>query len=379
MLPLVQPLSDYLASLPASDDAERFHLSKCGERTSAPASLSNQFREILVEAGLVAPLPRGHRSTGKGRTGTRKASEISFHSLRHSAVTMLKAAGLSDVVRTRDRGTRERGNLAPIHAPSDGRSARRHAAVAGRNSDDARRAKRAPSHRANCEGHADAQTQMSKREGIGWQAGSQPQKLREFPEHEIKDVMEVARMLYALAPFKRELWGETGRWRSLARQAYDFLDRLSAACAEIQKSRSAMDAAYRRAEKRSAEAEKWPEIMPYEKAAREITRESHTRRALPKFEKFVFSMPRYFGDGVREASRQEICALIKGWKKNGIPRDWVEDLQIAHDKAVRIEREKREAQREREQAKTRKRKPRGARHDPKNKPVIREVLREIET
>ena len=62
------------------------------------ASLSNQFREILVEAGLVEPLPRGHKSTGKGRNQAREASEISFHSLRHSAVTMLKAAGVSDFI-----------------------------------------------------------------------------------------------------------------------------------------------------------------------------------------------------------------------------------------------------------------------------------------
>ena len=38
----------------------------------------------------------GHKSTGKGRNQAREASEISFHSLRHSAVTMLKAAGVSD-------------------------------------------------------------------------------------------------------------------------------------------------------------------------------------------------------------------------------------------------------------------------------------------
>ena len=50
--------------------------------------------EILVDAGLV---PRGQRSTGKGHTQARETSEISFHSLRHSAVTMLKASGLSDV------------------------------------------------------------------------------------------------------------------------------------------------------------------------------------------------------------------------------------------------------------------------------------------
>ena len=95
VLPLVQPLADYLASLPTSDKPNAFIFphAACAKRT---ASLSNQFRTILVEAGLVEPLPRGHKSTGKGRNQAREASEISFHSLRHSAVTMLKAAGVSD-------------------------------------------------------------------------------------------------------------------------------------------------------------------------------------------------------------------------------------------------------------------------------------------
>ena len=97
VLPLVQPLADYLASLPASDNPNAFIFPRAAiaKRT---ASLSNQFREILVEAGLVEPLPHGHRSTGKGRDQAREASEISFHSLRHSAVTMLKAAGVSDFI-----------------------------------------------------------------------------------------------------------------------------------------------------------------------------------------------------------------------------------------------------------------------------------------
>jgi integrase len=97
VLPLVQPLADYLASLPASDNPNAFIFSRAASARRT-ASLSNQFREILVEAGLVQPLPRGHKSTGKGRNQAREASEISFHSLRHSAVTMLKAAGVSDFI-----------------------------------------------------------------------------------------------------------------------------------------------------------------------------------------------------------------------------------------------------------------------------------------
>ena len=97
VLPLVQPLADYLASLPASDNPNAFIFPRAAS-AKRTASLSNQFREILVDAGLVEPRPRGHKSTGKGRDQAREASEISFHSLRHSAVTMLKAAGVSDFI-----------------------------------------------------------------------------------------------------------------------------------------------------------------------------------------------------------------------------------------------------------------------------------------
>jgi integrase len=95
VLPLVQPLSDYLTSLTGSDNPNA-HIFPKSAKHKRTASLSNQFREILVEAGLVEP--RKYKSTdGKGRTHARVPSEISFHSLRHSAVTMLKASGLSDV------------------------------------------------------------------------------------------------------------------------------------------------------------------------------------------------------------------------------------------------------------------------------------------
>jgi integrase len=97
VLPLVQPVVHYLASLPASDNPNAFIFPRAAS-AKRTASLSNQFRDILVAAGLVQPRPRGHKSTGKGRDQAREASEISFHSLRHSAVTMLKAAGVSDFI-----------------------------------------------------------------------------------------------------------------------------------------------------------------------------------------------------------------------------------------------------------------------------------------
>lgn len=95
VIPIVKPLQDYLLSLPSEDDpqAPLFPKAFSAKRVGA---LSNQFREILVEAGLATP--RTHQKVKQGRAFKREVSELSFHSLRHSAVTFLKASGASDVM-----------------------------------------------------------------------------------------------------------------------------------------------------------------------------------------------------------------------------------------------------------------------------------------
>lgn len=94
VLPLMQPVADYLASLSANDNPNA-HIFPNAAKQKRTAALSHQFRELLVEAGLVEPRDYSKPVARRGRA--REASEISFHSLRHSAVTMLKASGLSDV------------------------------------------------------------------------------------------------------------------------------------------------------------------------------------------------------------------------------------------------------------------------------------------
>jgi integrase len=58
--------------------------------------LSRQFSEILAAVGLREA--RSHNSRGIGRAGKRQAFELSFHSLRHTAVSLLKDAGIPDAV-----------------------------------------------------------------------------------------------------------------------------------------------------------------------------------------------------------------------------------------------------------------------------------------
>ena len=99
LLPLSAPLLDYVKKLPANDapDGPLFpNAHATVQRQGRAGNLSNQFHKLLVTAGLAEK--RSHHSTGKGRDASREQNEISFHSLRHTATTLLKAAGVSDAI-----------------------------------------------------------------------------------------------------------------------------------------------------------------------------------------------------------------------------------------------------------------------------------------
>jgi len=99
VLPLASPLMDYVASLPPTEKMDAPLFPNAFETVSTQgrvSTLSNQFRGLLVDAGLA--LPVSHQRSRAGRASRRETSEISFHSLRHSAVTFLKSAGVSDAL-----------------------------------------------------------------------------------------------------------------------------------------------------------------------------------------------------------------------------------------------------------------------------------------
>ena len=102
ILPLAAPLLHYAESLPSSDapDAPIFPRAHAMlTRTGRAGSLSNQFYEVLTAAGLASKKTH-HAKAGetKGRSARRDLNVLSFHSLRHTATTLLKAAGVSDAV-----------------------------------------------------------------------------------------------------------------------------------------------------------------------------------------------------------------------------------------------------------------------------------------
>src|SRR5439155_23136430 len=62
------------------------------------SALSQRFHDLLVSAGLASPRPAERKATGKGRNTRRVQSAVSFHSLRHTATSLLKNAGVSEAV-----------------------------------------------------------------------------------------------------------------------------------------------------------------------------------------------------------------------------------------------------------------------------------------
>jgi integrase len=103
ILPLAAPLLHYVESLPSSDapDAPIFPRAHAMlERLGRVGSLSNQFYEVLTAAGLAGKKTHHRPKAGetKGRSARRDLNVLSFHSLRHTATTLLKAAGVSDAV-----------------------------------------------------------------------------------------------------------------------------------------------------------------------------------------------------------------------------------------------------------------------------------------
>ena len=94
-LPLAGPLLDWIgkAKVPKSPTAPLFPEADA----SSVSQNSKAFAKVLVAAGLRKELPN-HKGTGKGRNSKREVSAVTFHCLRHTATSLLKNAGVSDVV-----------------------------------------------------------------------------------------------------------------------------------------------------------------------------------------------------------------------------------------------------------------------------------------
>jgi integrase len=100
-IPIAKPLQDHIGTLAASDNPrEAIHprAAKVLAKNGTVGTLSNQFAAILADAGLVAPRTHEAKEGGPGRHGRRARSEISFHALRHTSVSLLKNAGVGEAI-----------------------------------------------------------------------------------------------------------------------------------------------------------------------------------------------------------------------------------------------------------------------------------------
>ena len=94
-IPMAAPLRQHVLSLPAGDVPNTPIHSRAFEavqRQGRANSVSNWFVDLLAQAGLRPK--QNHQGRGIGRAAKRAASELSFHSLRHTAVSLLKDAGI---------------------------------------------------------------------------------------------------------------------------------------------------------------------------------------------------------------------------------------------------------------------------------------------
>jgi integrase len=95
VVPIAPPLRDHIDMLPVSDaPGAPLHPRAFGyyHNPKLITNVSNGFASLLTQAGLRGP--RVHQNTGKGHLGRKTVNRLSFHSLRHTAVSLLKDAGI---------------------------------------------------------------------------------------------------------------------------------------------------------------------------------------------------------------------------------------------------------------------------------------------
>jgi integrase len=98
-VPICTSLKNHILSLEHGEDPDAALHPRAYEtirRQGYASNLSRWFGELLAQAGLRTA--SSHRGRGIGRSARRKRQELSFHSLRHSATTILDEAGVPSSV-----------------------------------------------------------------------------------------------------------------------------------------------------------------------------------------------------------------------------------------------------------------------------------------
>lgn len=93
-LPIAAPLKSHLSKTPKEKRAGPVHPKAAAsfDKTGKVSTLSNQFAKLLAAAGLREKVSHSKEKSGRG--AKRELSALTFHSLRHTAVSLLKEAGV---------------------------------------------------------------------------------------------------------------------------------------------------------------------------------------------------------------------------------------------------------------------------------------------
>jgi integrase len=98
IIPIAPPLRARIEKLSAGDDPHQpLHPRAFAsvEKSGAVKTLSRQFYELLANVGLATRRAHRRSEAAPGRDGPRELSPISFHSLRHTATSLMKNAGIN--------------------------------------------------------------------------------------------------------------------------------------------------------------------------------------------------------------------------------------------------------------------------------------------
>ena len=99
--PMSTPLRKHIENLPAGDSPaapihpRAFEVMATKGRVG---QLSNQFADLLAQAGLRPKVTHQKAEGGLGRAGKRSGGGLSFHSIRHTVVSVMKDAGVPQAV-----------------------------------------------------------------------------------------------------------------------------------------------------------------------------------------------------------------------------------------------------------------------------------------
>lgn len=99
-IPISPPLARHIESLGPRRSDEPIHPRAFGvlKNQGRSGMLSRQFRSILAKVSLAEKIDHKKRAEGEGRQGKHQMSPLSFHSLRHTATSLMKNAGVASSI-----------------------------------------------------------------------------------------------------------------------------------------------------------------------------------------------------------------------------------------------------------------------------------------